>query len=102
MAGLSVYTSNRLEILAKQLAEIVQTPLPTPFTPEVIVVQSRGMERWIAMELARLNGVSANCAFPFPNAFLEDIFKDLIPDMPETSPFEPDIMTFRLMRIIAK
>ena len=102
MAGLSLYTSNRLEILANQLAEIVQTPLPTPFTPEVIVVQSRGMERWIAMELARLNGVSANCDFPFPNAFLEDIFKNLIPDMPETSPFEPDIMTFRLMRIIAK
>ncbi|MBW2585010.1 MAG: exodeoxyribonuclease V subunit gamma, partial [Deltaproteobacteria bacterium] len=85
-----------------QLAEIVQTPLPTPLTPEVIVVQSRGMERWIAMELARLNGVSANCAFPFPNALLEDIFKNLIPDMPETSPFEPDIMTFRLMGIIAK
>jgi len=100
MAGLSVYTSNRLEILAKQLAETVQTPLPTPFTPEIIVVQSRGMERWISMELAGLNGISANCSFPFPNAFLEDIFKRLAPDLPDISPFDPETMSFRLMKII--
>ena len=98
--NLKLFTSNRLEILAKKLARIVQTPLPTPFTPEIIVVQSQGMERWISMELARLNGISANCSFPFPNAFLENIFKKLIPDLPEVSPFEPEMMTFRLMKII--
>jgi len=95
-----LFTSNRLEILVKQLAGVVQTPLPTPFTPEIIVVQSRGMERWISMELAGLNGISANCSFPFPNAFLEDIFKRLTPDLPDVSPFDPETMTFRLMKII--
>lgn len=102
MAGLSVYTSNRLEILVKQLAGIVPKPLPAPFAPEVIVIQSRGMERWVSMELARLNGVSANCAFPFPNAFLEKIFKQLIPGLPDISPFDTDITTFRLMKIISQ
>jgi len=95
-----LFASNRLEILAKQLAGVVQTPLPTPLTPEIIVVQSRGMARWISMELAGLNGVSANCCFPFPNALLEDIFKKLIPGLPDISPFDPEIMTFRLMKII--
>jgi len=99
---LKLFTSNRLEILAKQLSETVQTPLPTPFTPEIIVVQSRGMERWISMELAGLNGISANCSFPFPNAFLEDIFKRLTPDLPAISPFDPETMTFRLMNIISR
>ncbi len=89
-----------MEILAKQLAGIVRTPLPTPLTPEIIVVQSRGMERWISMELAGLNGVSANCSFPFPNAFLEDIFKKMRPDLPAISPFDPEMMTFRLLKII--
>jgi exodeoxyribonuclease V gamma subunit len=98
--NLKLFASNRFEILAKQLAGVVQTPLPTPFTPEIIVVQSRGMERWISMELARLNGISANCFFPFPNAFLENIFKELIPNLPDVSPFDPEIMTFRLMKII--
>ena len=73
--NLNVYTSNRMEILAEQLAQIVRAPLPSPLIPEIIVVQSRGMERWISMQLAKFNGISANCSFPFPNAFLESIFK---------------------------
>jgi exodeoxyribonuclease V gamma subunit len=89
-----------MEILAEHLAQIVRTPLTSALTPETIVVQSQGMERWISMELARLNGISANFFFPFPNAFLENIFKELIPDFPDVSPFDPEIMTFRLMKII--
>ena len=100
MSGLRIYTSNRMEILTEHLAQIVRTPLASALTPEIIVVQSQGMERWISMELARLNGISANCFFPFPNAFLENIFKELVPDLPDISPFDPEIMTFRLMKII--
>jgi exodeoxyribonuclease V gamma subunit len=100
MTGLSIYTSNRMEILAEQLAQIIRKPLPSPLAPEIIVVQSRGMERWISMRLAEFNGISANCSFPFPNAFLESIFKKVKPDLPEISPFDPAVLTFRLMRII--
>jgi len=89
-----------MEILAEQLAQIIRIPLPSPLTPEIIVVQSRGMERWISMALAGRNGVSANCLFPFPNAFLEGIFKNIVPDLADNSPFEPSVMTFRLMKII--
>ncbi len=100
MPGLYIFTSNRLEILAEQLARIIRTPLLPPLTAETIVVQSQGMERWISMVLAADNGVSANCSFPFPNAFLEDVFRQIMPDLPEVSPFDPAIMQFRLMRII--
>jgi len=100
MMGLYIYTSNRLEILAEQLARIVRAPLRSPLAPEHIVVQSRGMERWISMRLAEINGISANCNFPFPNVFLESICKIVEPDLPEVSPFEPSILTFRLMRMI--
>jgi exodeoxyribonuclease V gamma subunit len=89
-----------MEILAEQLAQMTRNPLPSPLMPEIIVVQSRGMERWISMQLATFNGISANCSFPFPNAFLEKIFKIIKPDLPEISPFDPSILTFRLMRII--
>jgi len=99
---LKLFTSNRLEILAEQLAQVVRKPLPTPFTPEIIVVQSRGMERWVSMELAALNGISSNCSYPFPNTFLADIFKTLIPDMPEISIFDAEIMAFRLMQLIPR
>ncbi len=100
MPGLHIHISNRMEILAQKLAMIVRTPLPSPLTPEIVIVQSRGMERWVSMELARYNGICANACFPFPNAFLEDIFKIMMPDLPEMSPYHPEIMTFRLMHII--
>ncbi len=97
---LNIYTSNRLEILAKQLAQIVRQPLPSPIAPEIIVVQSRGMQRWVSMALARHNGICANCSFLFPNAFLQQLFKRLMPDLPDQSLFDPDALTFRIMKIL--
>ncbi len=100
MHGLKIYTGNHMEILAEQLARTVREPLSSPFSPEVIVVQSRGMERWVSLELARHNGICANCLFPFPNVFLEEIFKKLIVDLPDESPFDPVTMTFRIMKVL--
>jgi len=98
MNGLNIFTSNCMETLAEQLALIVRAPLSSPFSPEIIVVQSRGMERWVAMELARHNGICANCFFPFPNTFLQEMFNKTIPDLPEESSFDPLTMTFKIMK----
>ena len=53
MCGFNLYTSNRLEILADKLAEAVAKPLHSPLTPEIIIVQSFGMQQWISLELAK-------------------------------------------------
>ena len=71
MAGLKRYTGNRLEILAGRLAECTRRPLSSPQTPEIVIIQSKGMERWLSMELARHHGICANVRFPFPNAYLD-------------------------------
>ncbi len=97
---LNIYTSNRLEILAEQLARIVRTPLADAIAPEIIVIQSRGMERWVSMELARHNGICANSLFPFPNAFFKQISSQLILDLPEQSLFDPAVLTFKIMKIL--
>ncbi|MGB5615606.1 MAG: exodeoxyribonuclease V subunit gamma, partial [Desulfobacterales bacterium] len=60
MSGLRIFTGNRLEILADRLAEVVSRPLATALEPETVLVQSRGMERWVSMALARRNGICAN------------------------------------------
>ena len=100
MNGLNIFTGNRMEILAEQLAQIVREPLPSPLSPEIIVVQSKGMARWVSMEIAAHNGICGNCFFPFPNTFLHEMFKIVIPDLPDESPFDPSIMTFRIMKIL--
>ncbi len=98
--ALTVFTSNRLEVLGEMLARTVQTPLPNPLTPETIIVQSRGMERWISMELAKRHGIWANCRFPFPNVFLQQVFCRLLPDITESTDFEPEILTLRIMKTL--
>ncbi|MCP4665372.1 MAG: exodeoxyribonuclease V subunit gamma [Deltaproteobacteria bacterium] len=100
MAGLRLFTSNKLEILAQKLAEALSEPLPSPLESEVIVVQSRGMERWVSMELARRHGVSANCRFPFPNAFVHEVFRKTLPQLPDHPAFDPKILTFRIMQLL--
>jgi exodeoxyribonuclease V gamma subunit len=100
MAGLHIFTSNRMELLVEQLAALVREPLASPLAEEIVVVQSRGMERWVSMELARLNGISGNVRFPFPNAFLETAFAAAAPGLSAPSPFAPDVLTFRIMGMV--
>jgi len=100
MPGLELFVSNRLEILAEKLAEVLRTPLASPLEKEIIVVQSKGMERWVATELARHHGICANCRFPFPNTIVYDIFQKVIRDLPERLPFDPTIMTWKIMKLL--
>jgi exodeoxyribonuclease V gamma subunit len=101
MSGLFIFTSNRMEVLAERLAEVLRTARTSAMTPETIIVQSRGMERWVSMELARRNGISANVRFPFPNAFLEEAFR-AVSTQPaqQPPPFDPGVLTFRIMGLI--
>ena len=101
MAGLNIFTSNRLEFLAERLSQMVKTPMSTTgLAAEIIVVQSKGMERWVSLEIARHNGICANVRFPFPNVFLQEIAKQVLPEFPEPSPFEPEILMFKIMKIL--
>jgi exodeoxyribonuclease V gamma subunit len=102
MPGLRLFTSNRLERLAGQLARVITDPPARPFSEEVVVVQSRGMERWLSMQLAAQIGISANIRFPFPNLFLTEIARCWLPPLPDPSPFDPDILTFRIMQRLPK
>lgn len=52
--NLKIYSSDRLEVLAEQLAGVASAPLHSPLAPEIIVVQSRGMKRGISIALDEL------------------------------------------------
>ncbi|WP_306532796.1 exodeoxyribonuclease V subunit gamma [Geobacter sp.] len=97
---LSLYSSNRMEHLVARLGEVLRRPLADPLAPEVIVVQSKGMQRWLAMELAKATGVWANGVYPFPNSFVWDLFRNALPELPAISPFDPAVLSWRVMELL--
>lgn len=100
MSGLNVYSSNRLEVLAQELSRVLASPLSSVFVPETIVVQSKGMERWLTQGLTGHLGVLANCRFPFPNAFLQELFAAVL-GQGEDQSFLKEHMTFGLMGLLS-
>lgn len=100
MPGIHLYNGNKLETLTDAFAELLQDePLP-PLTEEIILVQSRGMARWLAMETAVRLNIWANCSCPFPNTFIHSVFTQLLPDIPVESPFEKDPTLWHLMAVL--
>jgi len=100
MPGLKLYTSNRMEILVELLTDVLNAPLNHPLASETILVQSKGMERWLSMELARRCGICANIRFPYPIHFVHDLFREMVTDLPDPSPYEPVIMSWDIMRVL--
>lgn len=100
MHGFHLYTSNRIELLADKLAEILSHEPPPPMAQEIIVIPSGGMERFVSFTLANRQQICANTYFPFPNAFIHYIFKTLFPDIRERSLFSQEILTWKIMELL--
>ncbi|MEO8602294.1 MAG: exodeoxyribonuclease V subunit gamma [bacterium] len=92
-----IHRSNRTEALVDALAEVVATPPDDPFAAETIVVQGRGMARWLGLELARRLGVWANPAFPFPRGLVDDAAAAWLGDAPgEAQRFAPQTLRWAI------
>lgn len=71
---LTVHRSPRGEDLALRLAEVLSQPTGDPLAADAVVVHSKGLERWLAMQLAAANGICANVDFCFPQELLGAAF----------------------------
>ena len=100
--ALNLFTSNRMEVLVDNLGTTLREPPSSPFTREVIVVQSKGMQRWLSMQLASRFGVWANGYYPFPNAMVQDLFESFFSPVPDSSSFAPEVMTWKIMQLLAE
>ena len=99
MPDLTLYTSNRLELLASKLADVLRDPLD-PMRPETVLVQSGGMQRWVSMQLARSHGVCAGVEFPFPVAFAYALCRTVLNDVPREYPLSQERMLWGIVRLL--
>lgn len=101
---LTVYRGNRLERLADRLAEVVREPVRSEgvagavLAAEVVSVHNRGMARWLSMHLSERLGVCANFTFPLPASFLWQTFRRVLDGVPDASPFDPEVLTWRIAK----
>ena len=67
MSQLYVHRSQRAEDLVAGLAELLAAPAGDVFARDAVVVHSRGLERWLAMQVAWRNGICAQTDFLTPH-----------------------------------
>ncbi len=99
---LTVWQSNRLEILAGHLAGVVRTGAPAPLHPEVVVVQNSGMKRWLSLRIAERLGVCAAVTFPLPAELVWEVFRSVLDDVPARPAIDPELTTWGLMGLLAR
>ena len=82
---LTIHRAERADALIGPLAGLLTTAPPDPFTPDVIAVPSRGVERWLAQQLSLVlggdagarDGIAANVLFPSPARLVGDVLSTL-------------------------
>jgi exodeoxyribonuclease V gamma subunit len=85
---LTLYRSNRADLLAQLLATQLRLEPPGPFEPVQVIVNTWPTSRWLGEQIALGNGagIAANLRFPFPSARLRQLVAELLPQADPTTP----------------
>jgi exodeoxyribonuclease V gamma subunit len=102
MSGLILHVSNQLDLLAQQLSQVVSTPLGSPFTPEIVVVQSLASRRWLSLQIAQRQQICANYAFPFLGDFIAEIVNQASPAAASAGKMSTDLLTWKIDSLLPR
>jgi exodeoxyribonuclease V gamma subunit len=97
-----VHRSNRMEVLVDELARVLRVPKLAPLASETIVVQSRGMERWLARELSLRLGSFSRARFPFPRAFIQEAMDAVLGPQEGAARFERGALTWSIVSLLGE
>ena len=100
--SLRVHHSNRMEVLAAVLAEILREHPGDPLAPERIVVPHRTIGRWLSLEIARALGIAANLRLELPAGFAWSVMREAVPGLPAEQPFSPPQLRWRLHDLLPR
>jgi len=96
---LHLHRSNDLDALVLALAELPPIEPPDPFEPETIVLQTRGMERWLSMRLAECRGVFAHGRFVSFDDLLDELMDGLVP-AERAAHWRPGQLVWRIAEVL--
>ncbi|MGN6299697.1 MAG: exodeoxyribonuclease V subunit gamma [Angustibacter sp.] len=106
---LHLHRSERADALVGALAAVLADPPDDPFTPDVVAVPTRGVERWLAQRLshhlgARLApaeaGVCANVSFGSPARLVSGALAATLDLQPDDDPWRSSALTWPLLQVV--
>ena len=104
---LHVHRSERAEALVAPLAAVLAEAPEDPFTPDVVAVPTRGVERWLAQRLSHhlgaddaVSGVCANVDFRGPRRLVEQVVADLTDLDPDDDPWRPERLAWSVLEVL--
>ncbi|HSE70203.1 MAG TPA: exodeoxyribonuclease V subunit gamma [Nocardioidaceae bacterium] len=106
---LKLHRSERADALVHELATVLTTAPDDPFTPDVVAVPSKGVERWIAQTLSTAlgvassdtgDGVCANVVFPSPGRLVREAVAAASGIAPDEDPWAERRLAWALLAVI--
>ncbi|MCR1980630.1 exodeoxyribonuclease V subunit gamma [Cellulosimicrobium cellulans] len=101
-----MHRSERAEALVAPLAAVLAEVPTDPFTPDVVAVPTRGVERWLAQRLSHYlgagetAGICANVDFRGPRRLVEQVVADLTDLDPDDDPWRPERLAWSVLEVL--
>lgn len=93
---LNLFHAPDLETLGVLATRLLATPARDPFAPARVVVPSQGIGRWLTLQLAREQGIAMQLEVQLPSAFVWELSRLVLGQLPEQSAFTPLTLSWRL------
>ena len=98
--GIQLHLSNRLENLAHAFVkQLAQNP-GHPLKPDTVLIQNRGMARWLNLRIADLAGIQMNTRYVYPRALVEELLSGVFSKSSEgnLSAYAGDVLFWRIYK----
>ncbi|MEV6772241.1 exodeoxyribonuclease V subunit gamma [Nocardia sp. NPDC051030] len=102
-----IHRAERADTLADALAELLAVPPADPFTPEVVAVPAKGIERWVNQRMAAVlgagphgDGISANIDFADPAGLVAAVLAEATGMDPDEDPWAPERLVWTLLPVL--
>jgi len=102
---LQIHRSERADALVRALGDLLGDVPADPFTPEVVAVPSKGVERWITQSLASSrgrDGICANVQFPSPFRLVTEVLTAGTGVDPRDDPWVEERLTWALLEVVER
>ncbi|AWB65883.1 exodeoxyribonuclease V subunit gamma [Saccharobesus litoralis] len=83
------------------LGKVLQHTSDSTFEKQHILVQHKGMQHWLLMQLAEQNGIAMNIAFEPPVGAIWSILRELDPSLTKDSPYKANILSWRIYDLLS-